>query len=128
MQNTATGYIRPHDQSTGNLAVLTHTLERLLVRHQPVLKAEGMDRQVENLKRWLKGNRKDFMVGGNISETGTAWLLDLCDSLKLAVEERHRLESEGGLPATKEQTEQNEELLDIVRRIEKIASVDSVCR
>jgi hypothetical protein len=125
MQHAIADYTHSNESAAAELDAVTHALERLLTRHQPVLKEEGMDRQVQNLKRWLEDNREHFAAAKNFPETGNAWLSDLCDSLKLAVEERQRLESEGGLPATQEQDEQNEELLNTVRRIEKILDIDS---
>jgi len=124
MQYAAAEYTRTNAHAT-DLDVITHALELLLMRHQAVLKVEGMDRQVQNLKRWLEDNRKDFIASRNFPDIGNAWLSNLCTSLKLAVEERQRLEGEGGPPATKEQVEQNEEMLNTIRRIEKILSINS---
>jgi len=108
------------EPSVKDVDILAHELDRLLARYKPALKQEGIDRQVENLKRWLESNRNDFGADRQISETGNAWLVDLRDGLKLAAEERQRLEGEGGIPANKEQAEENEELLRVLRRIEHI--------
>ncbi len=121
MRHAVSDYNPPQESAAANLKAITHALERMVARHHLILKAEGAERQVQNLKFWLDNNRKDFAVSGTFPEPGNVWLSGLCKRLKLAVEERQRLEDEGGTPATKEQNEQNEELLNIIRCIEKIA-------
>lgn len=114
--------VTPTGATFEEVDALTGELDALLARYKSALKGEGIDRQVENLKRWLIMNRADLSGDGRLSEIGRAWLMNMHDSLMLAAEEIQRLEDEGGIPASKEQTGKTEELLNVVRRINKILS------
>ena len=99
---------------------LDNEMKRLLVKHEGVLNDEGIRRNVEVLERWLESYRRGLVAAHKISETGSGWLGDLRDRLKLAAEEMQRLEGEGGNPSSKEQAEKIEELLKAVRRIDAV--------
>jgi len=109
------------------IGAITPTVERLLVKHRSTLKAEGMERQIQSLSHWLKENHATCADTGVLPETCHSCLTDLCQRLKQVVEEKQRLEGEGGTLATKEQNEENEELLNAVRRIEKVLHMNSTC-
>lgn len=98
---------------------LTHTLKQLLVNHETALDEEDIRREVEILERWMESYRRGLSAADKISETGVEWLSTLRDRLKLAADERHRLEAEGGNPPSKEQAKKTEELLDAARRIDQ---------
>lgn len=110
----------PHSQELYQVEELTNELKRLLVRHENTLEEEGIRQEVETLERWMESYRRGLAAAGKISGTGKEWLSNVRDHLKLAADEMHRLESEGGNPAGKEQAEKTEELLKAIRRIDKV--------
>jgi hypothetical protein len=120
MQNAIADDSRRTASQVAAIGAITPALERLLAKHQSTLKAEGMERQIQSLTHWLEENHANCADTGVFPEDCHSCLADLCHRLKQVVEEKQRLEGEGGAPATKEQNEQNEELLSAVRRIEKI--------
>ncbi len=98
---------------------LTNTLKRLLVQHEGALDEEGVRHELETLERWMESYRRGLSAANKISGTGMEWLVTLRDRLKLAAEERLRLEDEGGSAASKEQTKKAESLLNAARKIDK---------
>jgi hypothetical protein len=98
---------------------LTNDLKRLLVQHEITLDEEGIRHEVEMLERWMESYRRGLAAANKISESGVSWLSQLRDHLKMAAEERQRLEGEGGNPATKEQIQRTEELLAAANRIDR---------
>jgi len=119
-ENHAAGNNMPHSasQKLQEVEDLTNTLKRLLAQHEIALDEEGVRREVETLERWMESYRRGLSAADKISETGVEWLSKLRDRLKLAAQERHRLEDEGGSLASKEQTKKTEELLEAARRID----------
>ena len=107
-------------QQMKDVEELTNELKRLLVHHESMLDEEGIRHEVEVLERWMESCRRGLAAAHKISQTGTAWLSDLRNHLKLAVEERHRLETEGGNPANQEQAEKTDELLRTLQHIEEV--------
>ncbi len=99
---------------------LTNELKRLLVKYEIALDEEGIRHEVEILERWMESYRRGIAAANKISDTGLEWLSTLRDRLRLAAEERQRLEGEGGNPASKKQAETTEELLNAARRIDKV--------
>ncbi len=114
VENTDAGSQKLHEVEN-----LTNELKRLLVQHEVTLDEEGLRREVEILECWMESYRRGLAAANKISESGVGWLLQLSDRLKMAVEERQRLEGEGGNPASQEQIKKTEELLEAARRIDK---------
>jgi uncharacterized FlaG/YvyC family protein len=106
---------------------LTNELKSLLVRHEVALNEEGIHREVEILERWMESYRRGLAAANKISASGIGWLSQLRDQLKMAAEEKQRLEDEGGNPATKEQMQKTHELFGLVKRLDKaIADIDQI--
>ncbi len=99
---------------------LTNELKRLLVSHEDTLNDEGIRREVEMLERWMESYRRGLSAAHKISETGTTILNDLRNHLKLAINERHRLEDEGGNPSTKDDSRKLNDLADTMHHIESM--------
>lgn len=97
---------------------LCNELRQLLTRYAPALNEEGIREQIEWLEHWMEVYRLGLEAECNISQTGTTWLAELEERLKLASDEMHRLESEGGSPASQAHTARAEETLNAVQRIE----------
>ena len=112
-----------HDVTT-----LAAELKNLLVRHNAILKREGVRGEIRRLEDWLEAERKGPAPAGIISESGVAWLTNLRDLLKLSAEEAQRLESEGGNPSNDEQIEKIEDLLKVIRRIDAVIDGSSVIK
>jgi hypothetical protein len=108
-------------ERTAELDTLATEVEQLLDKHDHPLEDESVRRQVEKLKRWLEVRRREHTPMG-ISRAGSMWLAELRDRLKMAAEERQRLEGEGGTPASKEQAERTEEMLKTACHIDKLLS------
>jgi lysyl-tRNA synthetase class I len=103
-----------------NVEEMTNELKRLLVKNEKALDEHDTRHEVEVIERWMESYRRGLSAAHKLSETGTTWLVDLRDKLKLAADELIRLEGEGGNPSNKEQVERTEELLNAVRRIDKV--------
>ena len=126
MQNAINSPEKPADNAEPNpqqklqeVEDLTNSLRRLLVQNEIALDEEGIRREVETLEHWMESYRRGLTAANKISETGVEWLSKLRDRLKLAAEERQRIEGEGGNPASLEQTKKTEELFEAARRIDK---------
>lgn len=112
-------------QKLHDVTTLAAEIKHLLVRDSSILKEEGIRKEMRQLEEWLEAGRKGPAPAGIISESGILWLIGLRDKLKLSAEETQRLEGEGGPPASKEQMKRNEDLLNVVRHIDKIISDNS---
>lgn len=99
---------------------LTNDLKRLLVRSEQALDREGVRQQVETVERWLESYRRGISAAHKLSESGTPLLHQVRDCLNLSLAELCRLEDEGGMPMTKEQTAQAEDLRNALRRIDQL--------
>lgn len=113
---------RRHLHDVTNLAA---EVKRILVRHNAVLKEEGIRKEMRQLEDWLEAERKGPAPAVIISESGIMWLEALRNKLKLSADEAQRLEAEGGPPSSKEQMQKTEDMLDAVRRIDKIICGDA---
>lgn len=107
-------------QQLHDVATLAAEVKRVLVHHNMILKEEGIRKEMRQLEDWLEAERKGPAPAGIISESGIMWLTALRDKLKLSAEEVQRLETEGGPPLSKEQSQKMEDLLAAVRRIDEI--------
>ena len=129
MQNT-TGCIAEYEEKVDNnvlnrkqlheVTTLAAEVKRLLVRHNAVLKEEGIRKEMRQLEEWLETERKGPAPAGVISASGIGWLIELRDKLKLSAEEAQRLEGEGGLPSSKEQVQKREDMMSAVRYIDDV--------
>ncbi len=98
---------------------LTNDLKRLLVNHEATLDEEGIRAEVEILERWMESYRRGLSAATKLSETGVQKLTDLRNKLKLAAEERQRLEAEGGPALNKDQLQKTDQLLAAANHIDK---------
>jgi hypothetical protein len=101
---------------------LTNELKRLLVHSETALNQEGVREHAEKLEHWMESYRRGLTAAHKLSEKGPEFLHEIRDRLSQAQEELHRLEGEGGMPATKDQTTQMEEFSRAIRRIDKLAN------
>lgn len=111
-----------------DVLALAAELRILLVRHNDILKEEGVRREMQQLEHWLEIGHKGPAPDSIISEGGICWLIGLRDRLKLSADEAIRLEGEGGNPSTKEQIEKTENILKTVRRIDRIIEENSATK
>ncbi len=107
-----------HHHDMKEVEELANELKRLLVSHEDTLMEEGIRSEVEVLERWMESYRRGLSAARKISETGASLLGDLRNHLKLAIEERHRLEGEGGNPPTTAETRKIEDLTKTMSHIE----------
>jgi len=130
MQDTITRHRKKHTAKNAapsvpqwqRMKALADDLKQLVERNNSVFDDENIRRQIAVLERWMDHYCRDLVTAETFYETSAALLADLGSRLKLTTEERQRLEGEGGLPATREQAEQNEEMLKTIRRIETIVN------
>ncbi len=108
-----------------DVAVLADEIKDLLARYGTMLKEADIRKEMRQLENWLETEEKGPAPACIISESGITWLTGLRDKLKLCAEETLRLEGEGGLPASKEQSKKTEDLLSTVRRIDTIIAENS---
>ncbi len=118
-QNKNTATAEPPHAKLHEVEELTNDLKRLLVNHEPTLKEEGLRDEVETLERLMESYRSGLTADHKISENGVHSLSDLRDRLRLAAEERMRLEGEGGLALNKEQFKETNDLLETARHIDQ---------
>ena len=109
-----------HQTQMQDVEALTNELKKLLVKHETMLDEEGIKHEVEVLERWMESYRHGLAAATKISNTGMGWLGDLRDHLKLAADELQRLEGEGGNAPTRAQNQKTEELLNAIKRIDKV--------
>lgn len=128
MQNTITphrkeptaGNAVSHHQQLQQVETLIDELKHLLEENDSVFDDEIICRQIDLLEHWMGCYRDGLIDSDTFSSASTALLGDLRTRLKLAEEEIQRLEDEGGASTNKEQIEENEELLQAIRRSEKL--------
>jgi len=113
-------------QKLHEVTTLAAEVKSLLVRHNDILKDEGIRKEMRQLEEWLETERTGPAPAGVISEGGIMWLIALRDKLKLSADEAQRLEGEGGPPSSKEQIEKTENKLKAIRRIDAIICEHSV--
>ncbi len=101
---------------------LTNELKRLLVLHQPALESEGIHHHIETMERWMESYRRGILAAHKLSEHAPGWLGEVRSRLTLASDELLRLESEGGNPATPEQSAKSEHLIKAVREMDTISN------
>jgi len=100
--------------------MLIDELTHLMSRKIGAFEDESVHRELQVLERWRDCCRKGMVTPEAFCETSTVLLTTLHDRLKLAADELHRLEGEGGPPASREQSARTEDLLKAIRHIEKI--------
>lgn len=81
---------------------------------------ENIREELKVLERWEDRYHRDIVTADAFAKTSNLLLTTMHDRLKLDMEERYRLESEGGNPLTKEQAEKNEARLKAMQSIERI--------
>jgi hypothetical protein len=99
---------------------LCASLKRITVRSEQAL-AQGDAREgIEQVERWVESYRRGLAAARKISCSGIDMLRKTRDQLALSLEERLRLEDEGGNTSNKDQAAENEELARALRRIDRI--------
>ena len=121
VKNTDDSHTVPLDQAQKlhEVEELTNDLKRLLVNHESTLDEEGVRAEVETLERWMESYRRGLTAANKLSESGVQKLADLRNKLRLAAEERQRLEAEGGSALSKEQLQKTDQLLEAASHIDK---------
>lgn len=115
--------LQPIDFSSHSLEVveeLTNELKRILVSHEQTLREHEIRQKVEILERWMESYRRGLSAARKISEKGTSILNELTNNLKLAIDERHRLEGEGGSAPSGEESEKIDDLIKTMHHIENM--------
>jgi uncharacterized protein (DUF3084 family) len=108
---------------------LIHTLKRTLVHNEEALEHEGIRSDMERLERWLESYRHGLSAATKLATAGNEMMRNIRDRLKLAVEEMHRLEGEGGNPASKSQALEVEQLVAAERQLDAlIPSIEQMFR
>lgn len=67
----------------------------------------------------MESYRQRLLETNKIYESGLGWLSELRDRLKMAAEERHRMEDERGNPTSKEESRKTKELLETANLIDR---------
>lgn len=116
-----------HKTQLQDITQLAAELKHLMVRHNDVLREEGVSSEMQQLEDWLETQRKGPVPAVVISMSGMSWLVSLRDRLKLSADEALRLEGEGGNPSNKEQAEKIADLLKTIRRIDKVINESNIC-
>lgn len=104
---------------------LCNDLRSLLVRSEKALSEGDVQDNVMQLERWVESYRRGLSAAEKISNNGLDMLHQARDQLKLALDERIRLEGEGGNAADVDQAKRVEELNSALRRLERLIPVIS---
>ncbi len=110
-----------YQQPNRGIALLIEEIDRLIANHDMVLREEGIDRQLDNLKAWLETHQHQFSTAPRLSETGYAWLSDICDSLKFAARKRRMLKPSGDIDI-----ERSKQITGTIERLERILVDDAM--
>ena len=115
----------PDEVAVGPLSLaeaeeLCASLKRISVRSEQALEQGDAREGIEQVERWVESYRRGLAAAQKISCSGIDMLKKTRAQLALSLEERLRLEDEGGNSSTKEQAAQNEELARALSRIDKI--------
>lgn len=103
-----------------DVIALGNDLKYLLVRSRTELAKGDAEQQVEQLERWIESYRRGLSAAQKIANSGIDLLIKAREQLTLALEERLRIEDEGGTPSTKEQASQTEEITAAIRRLDRL--------
>ncbi len=95
-------------------------LQKLLVRHELRLDAEGVRERLLTLERWAETFRRGLKAAGKISEMGPQWLREAQDKLRLAADELQRMDDESPAESSTDNAKKAEEYLRATRRIDKL--------
>lgn len=112
----------PAPATLEEVEALTNELKRLLVLHQSTLEGEGIRHHVETMERWMESYRRGIAAAHKLSENAPGWLEQVRARLTLASDELQRLESEGGNPATAEQSAEADRIVKAVREMDTISA------
>lgn len=99
---------------------LASSLKRITVRSEDALVHGDAQEGIAQVERWVESYRRGLAAAYKISSSGVEMLKKTREQLALTLEERLRLEDEGGNPPTKEQSAINEELSAALCRIDEI--------
>jgi hypothetical protein len=100
---------------------LANDLKQILIRFEQELVNGDAREDVEKLELWVESYLKGLRAAQMISTDGAEMMHKIRDQLKLALEERQRLEDDGGNPPPNtEQEAQLEEFTRAIKRIERL--------
>lgn len=100
---------------------LCNHIRRVLVRSEDALVQGDVHENVEKLERWIEAYRNGLYAAKKIAENAPDILCKTREKLHLALEERLRLEDEGGNPpADSSQAKETEDLRHGLRRIDNL--------
>lgn len=114
------GTCLPFKQELGAAEMLTDELKGFLVRYGTALEHEGIHRQVALIKQWVESYRYGLLAADKLSVTGLDLLTNLRERLKLASDELHRLESEGGNLTHSSDITEADELRKAMLKLDKL--------
>lgn len=96
------------------------SLKRIMVRSEQALTNGDARDGIEQVERWVESYRRGLSAAQKISDVGIEMLKRTRNQLALSLDERLRLEDEGGNPPTKEHAADTEELAKAIRHIDKL--------
>lgn len=102
---------------------LCASLKRITVHSEQALIKGDAREGIEQVERWVESYRRGLAAAHKISSGGIEMLKKTREQLALSLEERLRLDDEGGNPPTKEQAAETEELAAAIGRIDNITRV-----
>jgi hypothetical protein len=100
---------------------LADELTLLLASYQPLLEREGIRDQVETLQYWAECYRNGLNAADQISQNAGTMVACLQERTKLATEELHRFEDDGGPVANKQQAAETEGMARVTKRLSQVA-------
>lgn len=90
------------EDQLSHVEIVANDLKYIVANHETMLEHEGLLRQLDALKEWMESYRAGLLAANKIAETAPNWLPEIKDRLKLASDELHRIEDEGGNPLPKD--------------------------
>lgn len=102
---------------------LVQEMRRLLVYSEKAFDDDSVKQRAQALERWLESYRRGLSAVQKIAKNSDAFLHEMRERLKLAMEELQRLEDEGGAtPATADQKQRMEDITRAIRRIDHLTA------
>lgn len=99
------------------------SLKRITVRSQRALTNGDAREGIEQVERWVESYRRGLAAAQKISCSGVEMLKKTREQLALALDERLRLEGEGGNPPTPEQAAETDEMARALKHIDRLMPV-----
>lgn len=110
------------EQEMKEVSVLAEKLNGLLKQYKSLLTTEGAANKLKLLQQWSETYHTGLSAAQALSANANEWINDISERTRLAAEEVHRLENEGGPPPTEEQANKAEALLKASHKFNQMAS------